>query len=382
MAGIELDKIKVQSIPSEKSKSEASSLTSLFSKDISLFGNILSDKKKEKFYSELHVLISSGIDIKTVLEIIEEEQEKKSDKELFGKIRERVVGGMSLSHAMEKEGLFSSYEVFSLRIGEESGRMSEVLHEQTIYFSKKIKQKRQLVQALSYPAVVLTVAFGVMFFMLRFIVPMFRDVFKQFGADLPYITKVVIRASYFVTHYGFYAFLTIMLCIIFLYSQRKTEWLRKSSASFFLKIPFMGNMLRKIYLARFCQAMNLLLSSRTQLINAIELVENMVGFYPIEKSMKQIKNDVEKGQSLYKSLSAFNIYPRHLISLIKVAEEVNQLDVMFGRLAKQYSDEVEHETGLINSVIEPVLMIFLGLFVGIILLSIYLPMFKMGMAIH
>lgn len=382
MAGIELDKIKVQPIASEKSQSGSSSLMSIFSKDIRLFGNKLSDKKKEKFYSELHVLISSGIDIKTVLEIIEEQQEKKSEKELFGRIRERVVGGMSLSHALEKEGMFSPYEVFSLRIGEESGRMSEVLHEQTIYFSKKIKQKRQLVQAFSYPAVVLTVAFGVMFFMLRFIVPMFQDIFKQFGADLPYITKVVIKASHFVTNYGFYAFLGIIICIIFIYTRRKSEGFRKFSASFLLKIPFMGNMLKKIYLARFCQAMNLLLSARTRLINAIELVENMVGFYPIEKSLKQIKSDVERGQSLHKSLSGFKIYPKHLISLIKVAEEVNQLDVMFGRLAKQYSDEVEHETGLINSVLEPILMVFLGLFVGIILLSIYLPMFQMGMAIH
>lgn len=382
MAGIELDKIRAQTITGKQAQANQLDLTSFLSKDISLFGNKLSDKKKEKFYSELYVLVSSKLDIRTVLEIVEEQQEKESDMKLFGRIRDKVIGGSSLSHTLEEEGLFSAYEVFSLRIGEESGRMSEVLFDLTSYFSKKIKQKRQMVQAFSYPAVVMTVAFGVMFFMLRFIVPMFQDIFKQFGTDLPYITKVVIKASALVTDYGLFMFLIIIACVIILYAKRKSENFRKLSSGLFLKIPFVSNMLQKIYLARFCQAMNLLLSARTRLINAIDLVENMVGFYPIEKSLKKIKSDVEKGQSLHKSLSVFKIYPRHMVSLIKVAEEVNQLDAMFGRLAKQYSDEVEHETSLINSVLEPILMVFLGLFVGIILLSIYLPMFQMGMAIH
>jgi type IV pilus assembly protein PilC len=128
--------------------------------------------------------------------------------------------------------------------------------------------------------------------------------------------------------------------------------------------------------------MNLLLNARTRLVHALELVNKMVGFYPIEKSLQQIVGEVEKGQSLYKSLSQYEIYPSHLISLIKIAEEVNKLDEMFGRLAKQYSDEVEHEMGLLSSVLEPVIMIFLGFFVIIILVAMYLPMFQMGMGVH
>lgn len=383
MKGIEISKITASQSKKTEPIRNANAFLNILNKDISFSGGKLSDKKKEKFYSELQVLIAAGVDIKTVLEIIEEQHNKQKDRDLFNNIKEKVINGSSLSEAMEKEkNIFSDYEIFSLRIGEESGRMSEVLLEQANYFSKKIKQKRQLVQAITYPSLVVSVAIGAVYFMLRFIVPMLQDMFKRFGGELPYMTKMVIKASDFVVAYGLLILLLFLLIGIVFYSQRHTIWFRKTSASFVLKIPFLGNILKKIYLARFCQSMNLLLNARTRLVHALELVNKMVGFYPIEKSLQQIVGEVEKGQSLYKSLSQYEIYPSHLISLIKIAEEVNKLDEMFGRLAKQYSDEVEHEMGLLSSVLEPVIMIFLGFFVIIILVAMYLPMFQMGMGVH
>jgi len=382
MAGIELDKIVTRQKQEAKGQRKDSLLGAL-NKDISFFGSKLSDGKKERFYAELEVLISAGVDIKTVLELIEEQQKKPKEKELFSRIREKVINGSSLSEALEKEeGLFSAYEIFSLRIGEESGRMAEILKEQAGYFYKKIKQKRQLVQAITYPLLVIGVALGAVYFMLRFIVPMLQDMFKRFGGELPYMTKVVIRASDFVVNYGLWIMLFLLAGMAGLYTQRNAVWFRKFSTSAVLKIPYLGNILKKIYLTRFCQSMSLLLNSRTRLVHALGLVKNMVGFYPIEKSLEQIGNEVEKGRSLHQSLGAYKIYPVHLLSLIKIAEEVNQLDTMFGRLAKQYSDEVEHEMSLLSSILEPVIMVFLGLFVIIILVAMYLPMFQMGMAVH
>ena len=124
--------------------------------------------------------------------------------------------------------------------------------------------------------------------------------------------------------------------------------------------------------------MNLLISAKTPLVTAIELVKKMVGFYPIEVSLDTVQNDIMAGQQLHVSLSKFKIYNRRMISLIKVAEEVNQLDTMFAKLAQQYSDEVEHQTSIMGSLIEPIMIIFLGLLVAIILVAMYLPMFQMS----
>jgi type IV pilus assembly protein PilC len=379
MSTIDLNKINQvkKTIPFDTKKSEKNAFDFL-NKDIKLFGGGFNDKKKERFYSELSILFSAGVDIRSALELIEEEQVKEKDKLLFSKIKESVIAGSSLSKAIEQAGVFSTYEFYSLQIGEESGRLTEVLSELTNFFSKKIHQKRQLISALSYPAMVFFVAIGAIFFMMKFVVPMFSDVFKRFKGELPYFTKLIIRCSDFVSHYSIYLFLGITILILFLYNQRKAVWYRKLGARIILRTPVIKNMISKIYLARFCQSMNLLISAKTPLITAIDLVAKMVDFYPIEVSLGVVRDDIMKGQALHLSLAKFNIYNKRMISLIKVAEEVNQLDTMFSRLSKQYSDEVEHQTNILGSLIEPIMVIFLGLLVGIILVAMYLPMFQMS----
>jgi type IV pilus assembly protein PilC len=144
----------------------------------------------------------------------------------------------------------------------------------------------------------------------------------------------------------------------------------------------MGELTLKVYLERFCRSMNLLIASKTQLVNAIDLVTKMISFYPITTSLEVVKQDIMKGSSLHESLSKYKVYNKRMISLIKVAEEVSQLDVIFEKLAQQYSEEIKHKTGLISSLIEPIMIIFLGLLVAVILVAMYLPLFKLGASIH
>jgi type IV pilus assembly protein PilC len=379
MAKIDLNTIhRVKKKTTVEARQSGKSSFDFLNKDIKLFGAGFGDKKKERFYSELSILFAAGVDIRSALELIEEEQTKEKDKALFKQIKEAIIAGSSLSKALEQTGLFTTYEFYSLQIGEESGRLTEILLELSTFFSKKIQQKRQLTSALSYPAVVFFASFGAIFFMMKFVVPMFADVFKRFKGELPYFTKVIIRLSDAFSNYSIYFFAGFVLLVIFIYNQRKAVWFRKFGAELVLRTPIMKDLIGKIYLARFCQSMNLLISARTPLVTAIELVKKMVDFYPIEVSLDTVQNDLLKGQSLYVSLSKFKIYNKRMISLLKVAEEVNQLDTMFAKLAKQYSDEVEHQTSIIGSLIEPVMIIFLGLLVAIILVAMYLPLFQMG----
>ncbi len=375
-----IDISKIQSFKASAETKSPGGIFDFMNRDIKLFGSAWNDKKKEGFYGELHVLLTAGIDIRTSLELLEGEAEKKDEKMMYGQILKAIINGSTLPEAIEQTGKFSAYEYYSLRIGEESGRMSEVLKDLGEYYSKKIKQKRKVTSALSYPMVVMLVAFGAVWFMLRFVVPMFADMLKRFNTELPEITKLIIRASETLGKYGPWILLVIIGISIFIYSQRKMDWFRRFSSSIVLRIPYVGKITQKVYLERFCHSMHLLLVSRTPLVSALELVQKMVGFYPIETSLTTIRNDIMHGSSLNESLSKFPVYNKRMISLIRVAEEVNQLDLMFNKLSKQYSDEIEHETSMLGSVIEPLMIVFLGMMVAVILVAMYLPMFKLSSA--
>lgn len=357
-----------------------SSLSTLLNKDIRLFPATFSDKRKERFYSELHTLLTAGVDIRTAFELLAEESEKKEERELFGTILKSIVSGATLPEAAEKTGKFSTYEFYSLRIGEESGRMGHVLKDLSDYYAKKIKQKRKVKAALSYPVIVVTVAVLAVGFMLRFVVPMFADMLARFGSDLPGITKAIIRASDWVGSYGVWILLTLMCSIAFLWSQRKQEWFRKISSSLVMHIPYIGKIAQKVYVERFAHAMHLLLASKTNLVDALGLVQKMAGFYPIEQSLEVVRKEIFSGSALHTAMAKYAVYPKRMISLIRVAEEVNQLDMMFEKLSQQLSDEIEHETTVLGSLIEPLMILFLGVMVSVILVAMYLPMFKIGTA--
>jgi type IV pilus assembly protein PilC len=373
--GIDISKLAAPETAGEK---PSSGLFAFLQKDIKPGRNSWNDKKKEHFYSGLHVLLTAGIDIRTALELLEQESEKKDEKQIAGQILTAIVDGQTLPEAMDATGKFSAYEFYSLRIGEETGRMEETLKDLAGYYAKKIKQQRKVRGALSYPIVVITVAFGAVFFMMRFVVPMFAGMLRRFHTELPGITKLIIRLSEVIGKYGPWIFLLLLVFFLFIRSQRKNLWFRKISSALILKTPYIGKIVQKVYLERFCHAMHLLLASKTPLVSALELAQKMIGFYPLEISLDTIQKKITQGSSLHESLSEYPVYSKRMISLVRVAEEVNQLDVIFGRLSKQYSDEIEHETSVLGSVIEPLMIVFLGVMVAVILVAMYLPMFKLS----
>ncbi|NOZ46545.1 MAG: type II secretion system F family protein [Chlorobi bacterium] len=356
-------------------------ILSVLNKEIVLFGNKLKDKKKEKFYSELGILLSSGLDIKSALDIIVDEQTKEADKKLFKNINKIVLNGGSLSEALHKTGKFSNYEYFSIKIGEESGRVKNVLEDLTIYYTKKIKQSRQLVNAFSYPILVLITAFAAVFFMMNYMVPMFVDVFSRFGGELPSITKLIISISNFFGNYSGLIFLILLVIIIAIYLLRNNLLYRKISSLILLKFPLLGEIIKKIYLERFCQSMALLSNSKTPMLNSIQMVNKMISFYPFEQALSIIEKDILHGKLLNESMQQFSFFEKRMVSLIKVAEEVNQLGLIFEKLDKQYSEELDYKISMISSLLEPFLIIFVGILVGIILIAMYLPMFRLSTTI-
>jgi type IV pilus assembly protein PilC len=361
---------------------QMSQIMAFLNKDIKFFKSKFSDKKKERFYSDLHILLSSGIDIKSAIELMEEEQKKDKDKQIFKSIKEQIIRGGSLSDAVQKSGLFSNYEYYSLKIGEESGRIIQVLEELVTFYNKKIKQKRQIVNAFSYPILVLITAVGAVLFMMNTIVPMFKDIFKRFNSELPSITQFVMDVSEVVGKYSGMFFIALFIIIIVLVINKKKTWYRKYASWVLLHLPLISPIIKMIYLSRFSQSMALLIASKTPMLQAINLVKNMMDFYPYEKALEVISEDIMRGKALNESMRQFPIFDTRTSSLVKVAEEVNQLDTIFEKLNKQFSDELEHRISIISSLLEPIMIIFVGVLVGVILVSMYLPMFQLGTSIY
>jgi type IV pilus assembly protein PilC len=377
-----LDIRKIRTTPTGKDKNnigiENSKLLTLLNRDIRLFDNGISSKIKELFYLELATLLEAGVDIRTALELIKNEQPKKRLQQIFEHLCAQIIAGSTLSASLKSSDQFTSYEFFSIQIGEETGKLIYVLKELSGFYQKKVKQRRQIIGALTYPVLVLTVACAAVFFMMNYVVPMFAEVLKRFGGDLPFITKLVLHLSLLAKHLSLFFLGFTTASIVLVITKKKNPWFRKTSSKIFLKVPLVGQIIRKIYLARFSNTMSLLIASKIPLLQAIQLVKQMINFYPIECSLIDIEEKILTGEPLYKSMQHHPIYLPKMISLIKVGEEVNQLDVFFNRIAEQYSNEVEHQTNQLSKFIEPFIIVVLGLIVGIILIAMYLPLFKLG----
>ncbi|MGV7108113.1 type II secretion system F family protein [Flavobacterium sp. U410] len=346
------------------------------------FSKTFSDKEKEIFYRELGMLLKSGVDFKKALEIVSQQVTKKKEKELILTLKDKIVHGKSIYESMMESKQFSPYEYYSVQIGEETRKLEEVLTELQKYFNRKIQMRRQIVSVLTYPTIVMLVTVLVLYFMLNKVVPMFSSVFKQFGSELPKSTQYIIKLSnHSGTVFGVFFLMVIGLVVMHYFLKDKDKY-RRFTTNLILRIPYFGKLIRKIYISRFCQSMNLLITSRTTLLTSLGLTSKMIGFYPIEKSIEQIKEDITRGSSLHESLRKHSIYENKLVSMVEVAEQINQLDTMFERLTEQYNEEINHQTKMIGVILEPMIIIVIGVIVGVIMVSMYAPMFDLSKIIN
>lgn len=375
--GIDINKIKKPEKKLTKSASTSSATFDL-NTDIKLFKPSLNDTFKEYMYDQLHVLISAGMDLKSSLQLLSLEAEKQFEKNILKQMLEELILGKSFSQCLMSYSYFNQYEIQSIRIGEETGRLAFIFKELASYYSNKIKQKRQVISALTYPSVVFFVAISAVAFLLFFMVPMFEDVFRKFNRDLPFITRIILDISHTLQTYFYFIVLIIVAVGVVLTTQKNKIWFRKFFSKIVLITPVLGEIVRKIYLVRFCRSMSLMISSKIPLVEAIRLSQKIIEFYPLETAIEPISDKLIRGEALHTALSEYKIFPNKLVIMIKVGEQVNRLDVFFEQIAKQYQDETDHKVSTLSSLLEPVLIVFLGVIVGIVLVAMYLPMFELS----
>ncbi|RZN80594.1 MAG: type II secretion system F family protein [Winogradskyella sp.] len=368
-------------IEQSKSKAVAKDKPSILEKEIVIFSRPFSNKVKEDFYAELSVLLNAGVNLKEALELLLNSQKKKQNKDVLNTMLKAIVSGQSLSEAVEGLKPFSKYEYYSLRIGEETGRTAEITNQLGDFFARKNEQRRHLVNGLTYPAIILSTALLVVIFMLQFVVPMFQDIFKQQNVELPGITLFVVSLSKGIQNYGWLIFLVFLGLIVSSRLLKNNLKYLKLKDLIFSKIPFVGDFIKTVYLSQFTQAVALLTASKVPVVNSIQLVKQMIRYQPLTHALEAVELELLKGKPLSKSLSQHQLFDDKMIALVKVAEETNQTEFMFNRLNQQYNAKVQQRSKLLSTILEPFIILVVGIFVGFILVAMYLPMFRLSSVI-
>lgn len=368
---------KIEKIVPEKHK-KTFDMQMLLSKEIHLFGSAFGTKKKEAFYTELHLLLSAGVPLKEVLVLISKESGKPAEQKLFQEIISEILKGKTFSAAMKTQKSFSNYEYYSIKIGEETGTLKKVCKALGNYYHGKNEQRKTIINALSYPIVVMCTAFLAVLFMLQFVVPMFASIFEQNKVPLPVLTKAVIFFSEGFQDNILVLFLAGVAFSVALKLLSKTERFQIYFTGMLLKLPYIGELLRKMYMAQFTQATALLVGSNVPMLQSVQLTKEMIAFYLMRHALQSVEQDLLSGNLLSASLSKLALFDRKMVSLIKVAEETNQNSFIFERLASQYNREVAQNSKVLSTVLEPLIIVFLGIVVALVLIAMYMPMFQLS----
>jgi type IV pilus assembly protein PilC len=336
-------------------------------------------KSLQVFFRQLATMIEAGVSVVAALVTLEEQTDDKYLREVITEIRSDVEAGMVLSKAFARHPkVFTRLYVALIEAGESSGTLDDVLDRAATQVEKETKLKRRIKGAMVYPALVTTFASLVLTFMLLFIIPVFVGVYDQLHGHLPSLTQFVMAMSSALRHAWFVIFPAIAGIVFGLRKLKRTEKGRQVWDSFKLRIPMkIGDVVRKVALARMSRTLATLVAAGVDIIKALEIASTTAGNWVIEQSLAHVRERVHEGVPIGATLVGDPVFPPMLGQMVKVGEETGELEKMLSKLADFYEDEVDTSIQSLTSIIEPVMMIGVGAMVGIIVISMYLPMFKM-----
>lgn len=356
---------------------EVEPLNSFLYKDIYI-GKPLKQKEFVLFLRQFATLMEAGILLIDSIDLLSEQTDSKPLKEALEEISIEVKEGIALSESMKKyPKLFPDLLVQMIHSGEISGQLEDVLDRMATYFEKQYRIKQKVSTALTYPIVVASFAIIITIFLLVFIVPIFGDLFASFGGELPFITQMVLNLSGFIQRF-WWLFIGLLGLLAIAFVQIK----KKESGAYLLdklvlKLPVIGSFVQKAVLARMTQTLSSLLNSSVPILQAVDVTSSVVGNRVVKDVLLESKTSLERGESLAKPMENHWVFPSLIIQMIRVGESSGSLDEMLKKVADVYDQEVEEASDKLQSLIEPVLIIFLAVIVGLIVLSIVVPMFSL-----
>ncbi len=336
-------------------------------------------RDKAVFARQFATMINSGLAVLRALYVLEEQTENPRLKKIIGSVREDVEAGMPLSDAMERyPAAFDRLYVAMVRAGEAGGVLDQTLNRLATQLEKDDSLRRSIKSAMAYPILIAAFAILVMLGMLIFIIPIFADMYADLGGELPGLTRLMMDVSNLLKHYWFIIFPLIALVVWGLVRLKNTDKGRSVWDRIKLKLPMkLGPVVQKIALARFSRTLATLVSSGVPILQSIEITGKTSGNTVLEESMVDVKESVRSGESIAKPLSRVPVFPPMVTHMISIGEETGALDAMLNKIADFYEDEVDAAVKSLTSIIEPIMMLFVGGLVGLIVISMYLPMFNM-----
>ena len=340
----------------------------------------ITDKDVVIFTRQLATMIDAGLPLVQCLDILGSQTENKSLAKIVGQVRSDVESGATFADALKKHPkVFDNLYVNMVAAGEAGGILDTILQRLAAYMEKFAKIKSQIKSAMIYPSVILFVAVAVVALLLVVVVPMLANMFASSGQALPLPTRIVIAFSNFLKGWGGLIVLVVIIgSFVGLKQFRKTENGLRITDGIALKIPVAGSLIQRVSVAKFTRTLGTLMTSGVPILEGLLIVSRTAGNKVVEEAIMQTRQSVSEGKTLAEPLGRAKVFPQMVVQMIAVGEATGALDNMLNKIADFYDDEVDAAVATLTSLLEPMLMIFLGVTVGFVIIAMYMPIFQMG----
>jgi type IV pilus assembly protein PilC len=342
------------------------------------FGGKVKDKDLTVFTRQIATMINAGLPLVQSLEVLASQQPNKQFKRILTKIREDVEGGSTFAASLKQHPtVFTPLYMSMVEAGEAGGFLDTVLNRLAGYIEKSMALRRKVKGAMIYPATIITVAVAVVIFLLIFVIPTFKTLFEGFGAALPLPTRIVLELSrlvrtHVVTVLG--AFVGTVFALRFYY---RTEKGKKVIDSLLLRLPIIGQLIRKVSVAKFTRTLGTLVSSGVPILDGLNITARVAGNKVVEEAILKTRSSIAEGKTIADPLGASGIFPPMVVQMISVGEQTGALDAMLAKIADFYDAEVDQAVSNLTTLLEPIMIVFLGVVVGGVIIAMYLPIFKL-----
>jgi type IV pilus assembly protein PilC len=330
------------------------------------------------FTRQFSVMIDAGLPLVQCIEILGGQQENKNFKRALIAIRQDVESGSSLADAMRKHPkVFNDLYTNMVAAGEAGGILDTILQRLAAYIEKAVKLNSQVKSAMIYPVAVISIAIIVVAVILWKVIPVFASLFAGLGATLPLPTRVVIVLSNFIADYWWLIGITVFTVVFSLRRYHETPKGKRVLDGILLKAPIMGDLMRKIAVARFCRTLSTLTSSGVPILDGLQITARTAGNSIVEDAIMATRKSVEEGKTISEPLGDTDVFPTMVVQMIAVGEQTGALDTMLSKIAEFYEDEVDTAVAGLMKLLEPILIAFLGVAIGGIVIAMYMPMFTL-----
>jgi len=329
------------------------------------------------FSRQLSTMVDAGIPLVGALDILGEQMDNRAFGNIITSVRNDVETGSSLSEGMAKhKDVFSALFVNMVKAGESSGMLDEILDRLAEYLEKTNALQHKVRSALVYPAIVSSMALAITLVLLLKVIPVFKGIFEGFGAKLPTPTMILIMISDFLQHYFIVAVAIIVIVGIVIARYAKTDKGRLRIDSILLKAPIFGILFRKVAISKFTRTLSTLIKSGVPILSALEIVGKTAGNKVVEKAIDNVRNNVREGEAIAEPLARSKIFPPMVTRMVSVGEQSGELEKMLSKIADFYDEQVDTAVSSLTSMMEPLIIAFLGIVIGSIVICMFLPIFK------